>query len=193
MDFGVRFFWGLVTALLVAAAVLGVGAEQRRQELLRGSEATLTTGELVRLVRVIDGDTVVVARDDGGTVAVRMLGIKAFPATSERDATQRIAVDAVATLSRMCEGQPLRVLLHSTPRDQHGRVLAELFVGDTNVAVALIQEGLVLVYTVYPFASMSLYLEEQEAARAERRGLWRQPAAVQRAEQLAREWARERR
>jgi endonuclease YncB( thermonuclease family) len=61
-------------------------------------------------------------------------------------------------------------------------------VEDQDVGLRLVKEGLVLVYTVYPFPAMSLYLEQQELARAQRKGLWANNDVSARALALARAW-----
>jgi endonuclease YncB( thermonuclease family) len=84
--------------------------------------------------------------------------------------------------------RPVRVLLHSTPKDRYGRTIETLYVDDQDIGLRLIKEGLAMVYTVYPFPGMSLYLQEQELARAGRRGLWANSEATSRALALIREW-----
>ena len=189
MDRGTQFFWALVVALLSASAYFGVNAEAQRRSVQR-SQATVSTGDIVRLARAIDGDTLLVTNQGGENISVRLLGIKAFAATRDRDPTAQFGRAAVTALSEMLEDKPLRVLLNDPPRDKHGRTLASLFVDDRDVALTLVGRGMVLVYTVYPFASMSLYLQAQEAARAERKGLWGTPAVAARADLLSQQWRR---
>jgi micrococcal nuclease len=123
-------------------------------------------------------------------VVVRLLGIKSFPVQPERDPVARFGKAAVDELRRMTENQPLRVLLHDPPKDRHGRTLAELFVGQSDVGLELVKRGHALVYTVHPFPSMPLYQEEQEEARAERRGLWANDHAVRQADLMIAQWGR---
>jgi diguanylate cyclase (GGDEF)-like protein/PAS domain S-box-containing protein len=79
--------------------------------------------------------------------------------------------------------RPIRVLLNTTPKDKHGRYLATLF-ADEDIAIRLVRQGLVLVYTVYPFPAMQSYLQEQEQARAGRRGLWSNNTVAERTQCL---------
>jgi endonuclease YncB( thermonuclease family) len=55
----------------------------------------------------------------------------------------------------------------------------------------MVTEGQALVYTVYPFTGMQTYLQAQDDARRQKRGLWGDPSVVDRAEGLIREWARQ--
>jgi micrococcal nuclease len=186
---GSWFFWSLIVVLLGSALCFGVGAERRRRA-VQASEVSLATGDLVTLSSVPDGDTVVVKTADGQEAVIRLLGVKAFPIQPAKDPASYHGQAAVAELGRMLEGKTIRVMLHTSPRDKHGRWLAELFVDDEAVALSLVKKGLVLTYTAYPFPTMPLFLQEQATARAERRGLWRDPDMARRAELLAAEWRR---
>jgi endonuclease YncB( thermonuclease family) len=125
------------------------------------------------------------------TIAVRLLGVKAFDTKLDKDLTAAYGQAAIDELRRRLEGKPLRVLLHTTPKDKYGRSIATLFVEERDVGLELVKAGLALAYTVYPFPTMQIYLQEQELARADRRGLWANPDAVQRASALAAEWRRQ--
>jgi endonuclease YncB( thermonuclease family) len=85
----------------------------------------------------------------------------------------------------------LRVLLNTPPRDRHGRTIATLYAGEQDIGMALISEGHALVYSVYPFASMPVYLQAQVQARSKSLGLWGNPDVSTKAEALINEWARQ--
>ena len=184
---GSRAFWILVAVLLSASVFFALNAEQRRREAQK-SDLSLHSGELVHLQRVIDGDTLVVVTEGGETSSVRVLGIKAFDPIPDKQPTSHFGKAAVYALTELARSEPIRVLLHETPKDDHGRILASLFVAERDLGLSLVQQGLALVYPVYPFATMTLYLQEQEAARAGRLGLWSDPEVARRADLLLRQW-----
>ncbi len=190
MDRGAWIFWTLIAGLVGASIFFALGVEKQRRE-VRSSEAKLESGEVVSLSEVVDGDTLVVRTAAGARVSVRLLGVKAFDTKLEKDATATYGQAAVDALRRRLENKPVRVLLHTTPRDKYGRVIATLFVEERDVGLELVKEGLALAYTVYPFPTMQFYLREQELARADRRGLWSNPDAVLRADALAAEWRKQ--
>lgn len=190
MDRGSKLFWLLIAALLSASLVFGVGAERGRRAVQQASGAALSTGDLVTLVTVVDGDTVVVAKG-GDKATVRIVGIKAFSPEAGRDAAGGFGQAAVEALRRILGDKPVRVLAQAAKKDAKDRHLATLFVDGEDVATRLIGDGLVLVYTVYPFPGMAAYLAEQDRARASQRGLWANPAAAARAELLVKEWRTE--
>jgi micrococcal nuclease len=187
---GTRFFWVLIAVLLGASVFFGLNAESRRRA-VQTSETSLANGAIVSVVRIVDGDTLLVNDEARRPVVVRLLGIKALAVQPERDPASRFGRAAIDELGRLTENQPLRVLLHDSSKDRHGRTLAELFVGQEDLGLHLVKRGLALAYTVYPFPSLPLYTKEQEEARAERRGLWNDEHAARQADLMIAKWGRE--
>jgi endonuclease YncB( thermonuclease family) len=141
-------------------------------------------------VHVLDGDTVMVEKTDQTRVVVRLLGIKALDPTHDR-----YGRDAAAALRNHLTDQPARVRVQQDSDgrakiDRHERVIAELFVGDRNLGITLVKDGLALVYTVYPFDAINTYLEHQARARELERGLWGDPDAATRANAMIAAWTR---
>lgn len=190
MDRGTWLFWSIIAVLVGSSVFFALGVERQRRE-GRSAEVSLESGEVVSLEQVVDGDTLLVRTAAGAQVSVRLLGVKAFDTKIEKDVTKTYGQAAIDALRRWLEGKPARVLLHATPKDKYGRSIATLFVDERDVGLELLKEGLALAYTVYPFAAMPMYLKEQEVARADRRGLWSNPEAVQRADALSAEWRRQ--
>ena len=182
-------FWLLVALLLGGATFYGFEA-WRWQAAAQPRDAALASGDLVTLKSVLDGDTVVVTKDADGLATVRLLGVKAFESKAAKDDTAVHGRSAEEALRRLAADQPLRVLLNNPPKDRHGRTLATLYAGGDDLGLALVARGHALVYTVYPFAQMQAYLQAQQQARTQRLGLWADPAVVERAEALIRDWAR---
>ncbi len=189
MERATLLFWTLVAALLGAAGFYGSQVWQF-QAAQQQRDGALASGDVVTLKTVLDGDTVVVAKDGVGQTTVRLLGIKAFETKAAKDDAAVHGRAAEDALRRLATDQPLRVLLNTPPKDRHGRTLATLYVGGEDIGMTLVARGHALAYTVYPFAQMSAYLQAQAAAKAQRLGLWADPAVVERAEGLIREWAR---
>lgn len=180
-------FWAVITVLVGTSAFYGINAEKQRRN-VQSAGGKIESGDLVRVLRVIDGDTVLAAREGQTPVTIRLVGIKSFDAKVEKDVVTPFAQSAIENLQRATSDRPVRVLLNTTPKDKHNRYLATLYADDEDVAIRLVRQGLVLVYTVYPFPAMQGYLQEQEQARAGRRGLWANTAATERALALIREW-----
>lgn len=186
-DLQTTLFWGCIALLLSASLFYGVNADRMRRSML-GGDGKVSSGDIVTLERVIDGDTVTVVQQGQKPASIRILGIKAFDAGIEKDVVAPYGQAAIDTLLRLMTNQPVRVLLHTTPKDRFGRYIAMLYVDEQDIGLRLIREGLALVYAVYPFPAMSFYLQEQELSRAARRGLWANAEVAARALALIREW-----
>jgi len=187
MDRPTLAFWSVIIFLVGASAFYGINAEKQRRS-VQSASGKIESGDLVRLVKVIDGDSLVAAREGQPPVTIRIVGIKSFDAKVEKDVVTPFAQAAMETIQRSMADRPVRVLLAATPKDKHGRYLATLYVDDEDMAIRLVRQGLALVYTVYPFPAMQSYLQEQEQARAGRRGLWSNTTTTERALALIREW-----
>ena len=181
-------FWIIIGLLLAASAFFARGVAQQRAELVDTDAASLSSGQVVELFRVVDGDTVIVRTKKGDKVVVRLLGIKAFEHHSSKDPAAPVGKEAVRALEEVGKAHPLRVMLGPTPQDRHGRTIATL-IGQTDVGLALVRRGLALVYSVYPYPALPLYLEAQGEARSRKVGLWGDAALVRRADALEKRWA----
>ncbi len=115
--------------------------------------------------RVIDGDTIEVAGP-----RVRLHGIDAPEADQTcrvGDQEWRCGRDATAQLAEITSGQDVRC--EGRDQDRYGRIVAVCFVGDTDLNAWLASEGWALAYRKYSLD----YVDEEDRARASRRGLWR--------------------
>jgi micrococcal nuclease len=180
-------FWSVIGLLLSASLFYGVNAAKQRR-LIHHSGGTLVSGDIVRLDRIIDGDSVMVAKEGEAPATVRILGIKALESKVAKDPAAPFGKASIAELERRMSGRPVRVMLNSPPKDSRGRFLATLYVNDKDIGMELVRDGLALVYSVYPFPAMSIYLHEQELARAGKKGLWGDPEVKRRAIALIEEW-----
>ena len=119
------------------------------------------------VLRVVDGDTLVLASPNDG-VRVRLAEIDA----PEHD--QPYGAAARDALVAMVSGRVLRMV--ATGHDCYHRVVARLYVGDTDVNATLVRQGYAWVYRRYAH-DPTLYAAERDARDA-RRGLWAQENPV---------------
>lgn len=113
---------------------------------------------------VMDGDTF-----RSGNTRVRLWGIDA------PEKGQPYADKARARLQELCEGKSLR--LERKDKDSYQRTVAIAYVGNTNVNLQLVKEGLAWHYTYFAPDAREL-AAAQKAARKARRGLWADDAPV---------------
>jgi micrococcal nuclease len=133
----------------------------------------------VRVVRVVDGDTLVVAGDGGpvvdGETRVRLLLVDT-PEVDGPDVTEEClgpeASDFAADL--VPEGSTLRLALDTEPQDEFGRTLAYAWTEDgTFVNETIVRNGYGYAALVAPNdRHIGVLLAAEDAAREERRGVW---------------------
>lgn len=124
--------------------------------------------DLVRISRVVDGDTVELA--DGRRV--RYIGIN----TPERD--QPFYQEATDLNRELVEGKSARLEFDVAPRDQYGRILAYVWIGEMMANMEIVSRGYANVFTVPPNVRYEAEFRAAERdARDSGRGLWR-PASV---------------
>lgn len=129
-----------------------------------GESAAILNG---RVVRVADGDTLTL-ETDGGRVRVRLFGLDA----PEMD--QPRGRESKKGLARLVGGQTARVEV--TGRDQFGRTLGRVFVGERAVDRDMVSAGWAWVYEGYCRGEFCRELAVLQAeAKEGRRGLWRDP------------------
>ena len=84
MERATIIFWALVAALLGMSVFYGVNA-WRFTAANQQKDGMLASGDVVRLINVLDGDTLVVAKEGQGNTTVRLLGIKTFESKHGKD------------------------------------------------------------------------------------------------------------
>lgn len=149
---------GLVLGLIIGRVLPG--------GLPAGPVAPAGTDGEYRVLRVIDGDTIVI---EGGE-HVRYLGVDApetqgTPECYGREATERNR--------QLVEGKRVRLESDRRDRDRYGRLLRWVWVDGTLVNEQLIREGYATVYRDEPTAKyMDRLLAAEAEARSRGAGLW---------------------
>ena len=120
-----------------------------------------------RVIGISDGDTLTVLTADKKPVKIRLAGIDA-PENGQDFASR--AKQAAADLAF---GKTVTVRAHDT--DRYGRIIAKVILPDgRSMNAELVGQGLAWWYRTYAPNDSSLAALEAEA-KAEQRGLWRQP------------------
>jgi endonuclease YncB( thermonuclease family) len=121
-----------------------------------------------RVVSVHDGDTLRAIDEGKVEQRIRLAGIDA---PERGQAFGNVSRERLAALTM---GQPVEVYIED--RDRYGRTVARLEAGGVDVCRQMVADGLAWHFTRYS-DDPALAAAEIEA-RAERRGLWRDPAPV---------------
>jgi len=143
------------------------------------SIATPKPGETGRVVRIVDGDSFVLANPDGDEVSVRLSAIQA-PRTAQRAAKAwPYAYEAKAGLSALIKGRIVQLFYGGETRDRFGRAVAQVYTLDNSgepdlwVQGEMIRLGLARVYSWKgELADMAALYALETQARDRSRGLW---------------------
>jgi micrococcal nuclease len=120
---------------------------------------------------VIDGDTVIVATPGQRKgEKVRLLNV------DTRERNERWYREGTTALRRLIGGRPVMVVFLKPghpERDDYGRLLAYLFIGETNLNVEMVRSGWSKYYVKYgKGAYPEEFAEAEREAREAGRGLW---------------------
>lgn len=137
-------------------------------------QTTRLPTRLPTIVSTGDGDTLRV-QDQGQTLTVRLACIDA-PELAQTPWGERSA----ARLRQLLPpGQEVR--LRTVERDRYGRTVAEVYLGDRSVNLALVEQGYAVVYRDYLSGceeSRVAYLQAENQARQQRLAFWAQSDPV---------------
>ena len=136
-------------------------------EVLGASAAVNITGVVEQ---VSDGDTLTVRGADG-RLRVRLLGIDTPELNFHGQRQSPWAEQAWQKLQLLApRGARVRLITDRQARDQYGRLLAYVFVGQRNVNLELVRAGWAVAYQIYPNLAQLRQIQAATAA-AETRGL----------------------
>lgn len=155
--------------LAAALAVLLAGCTAGSSRATRTDSATPPGGELVRVTRVIDGDTIVI---EGGE-HVRYVGVDTPETVKPETAVQCYGKEASDRNKQLVEGKQVVLVRDTSDRDDFGRLLRYVYVDGIDVSGALIRDGFGYVYSKKPdTAHLQEYGKLEREARARGAGLW---------------------
>jgi len=141
--------------------------------------------ELIPVLRVIDGDTIV-ANIGGLPVHVRLIGIDSPELNDKRAQVACLAQKAKEEAEKLLDGQNIYLEKDSTQGDydKYNRLLAYVFLsngstsspqGNANFNKLMIEEGYAYEYTYnLPYKYQKEFKAAQSEARTAQKGLWNQ-------------------
>jgi micrococcal nuclease len=146
----------------------------------RGGDTAPARDRVARVVRIVDGDTIVVALA-GRTERVRYIGIDTPESVKPGSPVECYAHRAAAANARLVAHERVRLVRDVEPRDRFGRLLAYVYrVRDgLNVGAALVRDGFARTLTIPPNVRFAARFRALAAdARRAGRGLWSVCAAA---------------
>ncbi len=137
-------------------------------------ESAEPTGELRKVVRVVDGDTIVVSPNE----KVRLIGVDTPETVHPKKAVACFGKEATRFTRDAVEGKSVRLVLDKVNtkrrhKDRYGRTLAYAYLADGKMLNAeLIRQGYAHAYTRFPFRYLVEFRELERQARTQTVGLW---------------------
>ena len=128
------------------------------------------------VLRVIDGDTIVIQGEAGDKVTVRLIGVDTPETVHPSKLVQAYGKQASTFTANLLKGE--KVYLITDPqqgtRDRYGRTLAYVYRAPDGLFVnaELIRQGYGHVYTKYPFKHLEVFRKLGLFARKSEKGLW---------------------
>lgn len=145
------------------------------------SEQVASSTELSRVVRVVDGDTVVVHLH-GATTTLRLIGLNTPEVVDPRRTVQCFGKEASNKAKELLTGASVRVELDPSQGtyDKYGRTLAYVFLADgTLFNKLMISEGYGYEYTYnVPYVYQTAFKQAQKSAQELGKGLWAEGVCV---------------
>jgi len=158
---------GSAVLLLLAAVVL-----LRPWESWDALGQTEPRSASVTVTRVVDGDTVEVELD-GETEDVRYIGVDTPETVKPGEPVECFGPQASSFNHRLVEGKQVRLVFGAERRDDYGRLLAYVYLGDAFVNAILVRRGFAETLTIPPNDRYAERLKRLEiAASRAGRGLW---------------------
>lgn len=131
--------------------------------------ATNTQSTTVKVTRVIDGDTIEI---EGGQ-RVRFIGIDTPETVDPRQSAACFGREASNETKNLLEGKSVSLEKDVSETDKYGRLLRYIFLDDLFVNDYLVRQGFAHVSSYPPDVKyQNQFLEAQQEARANNRGLW---------------------
>jgi micrococcal nuclease len=127
----------------------------------------------VQVTRVVDGDTVEVDYE-GRTEDVRYIGVDTPESVKPDTPVQCYALAASHFNEHLVDGRRVRLVFDAERRDDYGRLLAYVHLGDTFVNAELVRRGYARTLTIAPNTRFATLFDRLEQAAADAgKGLWR--------------------
>jgi endonuclease YncB( thermonuclease family) len=187
-----RFFLIMVLVLCGASAYFTVEISKIKESMkVSAANLHITSGQKGMIKKIIDGDEVLV-ESSSRKFNIRILGISSFDPTLNDPLDKSAGESAVFYLQKMILNNEIEIVFDEYKVDSNDRVLAYIHKNSVDIGEDMVNEGLTLVYTKYPFSRITKYLRTQKNATDAKKGLWSNPRLEKRSLDLLKLWDNER-
>lgn len=160
---------GFAILLAFFSLSLDDGDEHRVQETV-----TVDYGSLHDVVRVVDGDTIVVLADEE-EIKVRFIGVNTPESVHEdEDRNTEYGKEAAVFTDNLLNGRRVYLVYDEDKEDDYGRTLAYVYTEDKKfVNLLLVEEGYAECMRIEPNVKYAPdFAEAESAAKAADKGFW---------------------
>ena len=171
--------WLVAFAALVVLAYTAIDAEDQNQPSNGGaaakSEPTAPGQQATaQVLRVVDGDTIIVRPDKGGgSVRVRYIGVDTPESVKPDTPVECFGKEAAAANRRLVDGRNVELVSDRERYDKFGRTLAFVYVNGKFVNAELIKNGFAETIEIPPNTSKAReFAALERVAIRTRKGLW---------------------
>lgn len=142
-----------------------------------GEEDDLRERTRARVIRVIDGDTLVAQFSLSPSAAVkkatiRLIGVDAPETVDPYIPPQPYGIEAANTLRALLDAKEIELEFDTELTDIYGRMLAYVFVDEMDVQRIILSKGLARTMTEFSYVRQAEYAAIAADARAQNLGLW---------------------
>lgn len=167
-----------LVAGLLSAAFLATGFTETFPPFVGSSEnseaVSNPAAEMRRVLRVIDGDTIVLSPNE----KVRLIGVDAPETAHPRKVVECFGKNAKEFTRAAVEGKTVRLVFDEANtrrkhKDKYGRTLGYLYTEEgIHLNAELIRQGYAHAYTRFPFRYIVEFRQMERLARSQAVGLW---------------------
>lgn len=128
----------------------------------------------VQVLRVIDGDTFRLPKENGVKQRVRLIGVNTPESVRPNFPVEYLGPESKEFLQKLIEGRTVTLEFEERKYDRHKRILAFVFLDDIFVNAEIIRNGFSKVYKWHRFKQeyYEQFVKIEEEAREAGLGLW---------------------
>lgn len=131
-----------------------------------------SSGQTYKVLRVIDGDTIIVDKD-GEQTRVRLIGVDTPETVKPNTPVQPYGKEASNYTKRHLNNQNVRLEYDREEKDRYGRTLAYVWLGNEMYNEKIVKEGLARAKFYRPNDKYQIRIEQaQKEAQKQQKNIW---------------------
>ncbi|MCQ5364630.1 thermonuclease family protein [Anoxybacillus salavatliensis] len=129
---------------------------------------------VVKVIRVVDGDTIDVRFSNGATSRVRFIGVNTPETVHPQKPVEKYGKEASNYTKKRLTNQTVTLEFDVGVKDKYGRFLAYVWVGKELYNETLVKDGYARVMTIQPNVKyQQRFITAERKARQQKKGLWK--------------------